>query len=204
MKIRIPLETLKLIPQPSKDSKGWVAVVKKGPAIFRVAAGAAHWCEWRTPFLVQGGFYVPPEGERQLPWGEIKIYKITENWLEANGKGFAVFELVNDIAKPVNTAEYDATLYMFRCSLHSRTHAAEIQPLDSRDSEILYCDRTSTRIDSVAILVAKIPRGGSLLIRYTSSAPYRGGEKDWSEVEIIDENGEIKRRTPPPPEEEVV
>jgi len=204
MKIRIPLETIKLIPQMSRDGQGWVAVVKKGPAVFRLAAGAAHWCEWRTQFLVQGGFYVPPEGERQLPWGKVKIHKLTESWITADGEGYAVFELTDNIAKPTNTAEYDYTLYMFRCSLHSRTHIAEIQPLDARDSEILYCDRTSTRIDSVAILVAKIPRGGSLLIRYTSSAPYRGGEKDWSEVEIIDENGEVKRMVPNPPEEEVV
>lgn len=209
--IRIPLVSLEWIDPPIQKDGGYIAVIKKSPVIFTESSGIRHVIKYKTKFLVQGGYFiysttnVPEEvrtrytilyneylGYRKLPYGDICLAR-RGPWstIRTLASGYGVFLLEDGIAKPTYQSDYDATLFTFRCGFHSRVARARIKVLSTKDASVLFNDNTATAVDTRAMMVVMIMKGGRVDISYTSHAPYSGLE-EWSNVSIVDDNGIIK------------
>ncbi|MEM3484799.1 MAG: hypothetical protein QXI12_04185 [Candidatus Methanomethyliaceae archaeon] len=208
--IRIPLVSLEWIDPPVKKDDGYIAVIKKSPVIFKEFSGIRHVITYKTNFLVQGGYFIYPGnvpeevrkrhillydeflGYRKLPYGDICLAR-RGSWgtIRTLASGYGVFLLEDGMAKPTNQSNYDATLFVFRCGFHSRVGRAGIKVLSTKDASVLFNDSTATAVDTRAMMVVMIMKGGRVDISYTSYAPYSGLE-EWSNASIVDVDGTIK------------
>mgnify|MGYP005618998311 CR=1 FL=1 len=134
------------------------------------------------PYAKLGIFYEDrsDKGLQPIPW-----------FIE---QGDLVLQVQGGIAKPVNTAEYDYRLVTHVNRVDSRTWSAKIEVIETKDAVILHNATTSTRIKSVALLVALIKPGGYIRFK-ENDAPYRGGQEDWIyRILTVSHKGNWKRQ----------
>lgn len=154
-----------------------IVVIKRWPVkSWDFAAGAKHRFMFRSVERMRGGIRLFKEGDiwiRRLPYATIE-YKTILDRPGITPYGYIVLERTeNGDYRVTSKKEFDAILRTIEHSVHSRTCNADLRVEIVKGEGHVWCDSTSTTLDSVAACLV-IAKPGSVLEITKETGPYRG------------------------------
>lgn len=177
MKIRIPFEIVDEFLdtfQTTTQDGNQIVVVKKKPIVFQISAGARHFHEIKTPFVLKGGFK-------------------KETYQKLRGLGFLFFRVVEGEGipyKPTNNDDYEYTLLYVEKDLSHRSFSSEIHILNI-EGRVIGEGNAGTRIYSCAHFLVLLSKRGSLEYEYLT-AIYNTSKHEFLKKVLRDTEKEVK------------
>jgi len=141
------------------------------------AAGAKHRFMFRSIEVVRGSVKLVKEGNMwvgRLPYGGIEYKTLLGIPGISAIYGYVVVEKESGNSYRVtDNKEYDAILYIIKNRVHSRTCDAGLDVKVVKGEGYIWCDSTSTTLDSVAACLV-IAKPSTFLEIAEDTGPYRG------------------------------